>query len=355
VTTDGSHHHTNLLTASASTEILGEPQATTYSQAEPTGNATADDSAFAPKDGDVLGKVPGTSAAGHAAQSQIPQQAASAQAQTPVQPKELQEPAARPSASTDEPHATPHADKEQNAATAANASAAIHSPLQRGIVSAGEPTPAGSQSVVQTKVDVSQNAIQSSVSEVVHNSEPTAVDPVAGSGNPVPVSAGQTTQIPTANSPLEINPQQLVEKLGSAIHQAQENGGHLKIRLHPPELGTVQIEVSMRNGVLSARLEVQTAAAQQALTEHMGLLRDAIAQTGIHVDQIDVRIAEPEASDGSSQTDQQQQQQQQQFEQQSQQQPDGGEFDRENDVGIREPVTSAQASASLMDQLDIQV
>ncbi|MCH7688277.1 MAG: flagellar hook-length control protein FliK, partial [Planctomycetes bacterium] len=71
----------------------------------------------------------------------------------------------------------------------------------------------------------------------------------------------------------EANPKKLVNRVASAIQSAGRNGRLLRIRLQPPELGTLEIEVSSRNGVLSARLEVQTASSQQAILAHMSLLR----------------------------------------------------------------------------------
>lgn len=70
------------------------------------------------------------------------------------------------------------------------------------------------------------------------------------------------------------------------------------MRLEPPSLGKIQIDVQTDSGGISARLEVQTPAARQTLLDNISLLHDAIGQTGATVNRIDIEVA-PQQRDPS--------------------------------------------------------
>jgi flagellar hook-length control protein FliK len=93
---------------------------------------------------------------------------------------------------------------------------------------------------------------------------------------------------------------EFANRLADSVHVAAQNGRTLRIRLHPPELGALQIEVSLRDGVVTARLEVQTAGAQQTILDSMSHLRDALAQHGTGVERIDVQLAPAVQDDGQA-------------------------------------------------------
>jgi flagellar hook-length control protein FliK len=62
----------------------------------------------------------------------------------------------------------------------------------------------------------------------------------------------------------------------------------MTITLRPPELGAVRIDVSRQDGQLTARLQTETASAQQLLTDHLPQLRDALLQMGVASDRVQV-------------------------------------------------------------------
>jgi flagellar hook-length control protein FliK len=69
------------------------------------------------------------------------------------------------------------------------------------------------------------------------------------------------------------------------------------VRLEPPALGKIQIEVQADAGAVFARLEVQTPAAKQTLLDNLSLLHDAIGQTGATVNRIDIEVAPQQQPD----------------------------------------------------------
>lgn len=123
---------------------------------------------------------------------------------------------------------------------------------------------------------------------------------LAGAGRTAPPSA----RADGSNSPVssavrtDAAAEQVVDRAAAAIRQSHDQGRQLRIRLHPPELGALQVDVTVRDGAVSARLEVQTAAAHQTLVEHLGQLREALSQSGAPVERIDVQLADPTREDG---------------------------------------------------------
>ncbi|MHB0955771.1 MAG: flagellar hook-length control protein FliK [Pirellulaceae bacterium] len=93
---------------------------------------------------------------------------------------------------------------------------------------------------------------------------------------------------------LEITqPDQLrfLQRVARAIEAAPQRGGFLRLRLRPPELGAMQLEVSLERGKLTARIETETQQARHVLLENLPQLRERLAEQGIHVEQFDVDVS----------------------------------------------------------------
>jgi len=171
---------------------------------------------------------------------------------------------------------------------------------------------------------------------------------VAGSISPTEAS-GKTTSSSQQTAPKpEGNLEKLVNRVADAVRTAGRNGRQLRIRLQPPELGTLQIEVSSRNGVLSARLEVQTTSAQQAILENMTLLKNALAQNGTRLEHIDVQLNDSWHEEAQADFNEQEQQQSTSDNQQEDSDQSSDEKDSESQL---QPI----GSTTQLDQLDIQV
>ena len=82
----------------------------------------------------------------------------------------------------------------------------------------------------------------------------------------------------------------LVQRVTRAVTTAHERGGDLKIRLSPPELGSLKLQVKLTDGVLSARLEAETPQARQVIAESLPQLRERLAEQNIRVERFDVDL-----------------------------------------------------------------
>jgi flagellar hook-length control protein FliK len=81
-----------------------------------------------------------------------------------------------------------------------------------------------------------------------------------------------------------------VARVSRAVELAHERGQSLQIRLSPPELGSLRVEIAVRSGVLTAHLETETAAARIALLENLPALRERLAEHNVRVGQFDVDV-----------------------------------------------------------------
>ncbi len=91
----------------------------------------------------------------------------------------------------------------------------------------------------------------------------------------------------------------LVQRVLRGIEQISEGGGQVRIRLHPPELGSLQLTLKVEGAQVSAKLEVENAIARDALVNNSMSLRERLNKLGFEVDQFEVEIRS-DLSGGSS-------------------------------------------------------
>lgn len=83
----------------------------------------------------------------------------------------------------------------------------------------------------------------------------------------------------------------LIQRVARALEAAPQRGGLLRLRLRPPELGALRLDVSLRDGNLSARIEAETHTARTVLLEHLPQLRERLAEHGLRIEQFEVDVA----------------------------------------------------------------
>lgn len=92
----------------------------------------------------------------------------------------------------------------------------------------------------------------------------------------------------TRPSPIEYT--RFVQRVSRAFHALGDEGGQIKLRLSPPELGSLKLEVKLQDGVMTARLEAETAAARGLLVDSLPQLRERLAEQGIQIERFDVDL-----------------------------------------------------------------
>jgi len=81
-----------------------------------------------------------------------------------------------------------------------------------------------------------------------------------------------------------------VHRVGGAIRTAQQRDGQIQLRLSPPELGTLRIQIAVTEGVVTAYLETETAAARTLLLDNLPALRERLAEQEIRIEKFDVDV-----------------------------------------------------------------
>jgi flagellar hook-length control protein FliK len=102
--------------------------------------------------------------------------------------------------------------------------------------------------------------------------------------------------------PVSLNASQMIDQVAYAVQYSHANGQQMQLHLNPPELGALSVDVSMHDGVLSARIEAQTPNARQILVDNISQLKDSLTQQGVSFDRIDVQLAGSNWGSGGSST-----------------------------------------------------
>jgi flagellar hook-length control protein FliK len=97
-----------------------------------------------------------------------------------------------------------------------------------------------------------------------------------------------------------VDPSRFIGRVAKAFQMAQERDGKLHLRLSPPELGSLRLELSVKEGVMTATLEAETTAARKVLLDHLPALRDRLAEQNIRIERFDVDVRR---DDGGGQAD----------------------------------------------------
>jgi len=90
-----------------------------------------------------------------------------------------------------------------------------------------------------------------------------------------------------------------VQRVSRALVTAGERGGgEVRLRLAPPELGSMRVEVTIDKGNLTAHFEVESSAARNALLDNMPALRERLAEQNVRVAgfSVDVFDGRPDGS-----------------------------------------------------------
>ena len=149
---------------------------------------------------------------------------------------------------------------------------------------------------------------------VVEGSSSSAASAIRGTsttssvGSPVPsngTSQGRAdqarTEVARSNPGSQISAYQetkLVQRVLRGVEQLANGGGQVRLRLHPPELGSLQMSLRMEAGQVFAKLEVENATARDALLNNVQILRDRMAEQGMKVAAFEVEVSTDSSGSG---------------------------------------------------------
>lgn len=86
-------------------------------------------------------------------------------------------------------------------------------------------------------------------------------------------------------------PLHVVNQVGQRLTYALRRGeNRLRIQLKPPELGSIQLEMTMKDNVLKVAMVAEHHAVKEALMSHVSELKQTLMQQGIDLQKVDVAI-----------------------------------------------------------------
>lgn len=119
--------------------------------------------------------------------------------------------------------------------------------------------------------------------------------PVQPPATPSAQGITNTAAAPSANAAPEPEPRTNDANMSRIVRGIQgvvrHNGGSVTIRLDPPELGAVRVQMHMNAGVVTARLEAAQQSVRSMLNQQLGQLRHALESQGLTVDRLQVQAS----------------------------------------------------------------
>lgn len=141
------------------------------------------------------------------------------------------------------------------------------------------------------------------------------VSPAGNTPQQVAANAAQAQPIGVQDDADAVNTARLTRGLANAV---QQRGGAITLRLTPPEMGTVRIQMQITGTNVIASFHAESASAQTLLTQQLSQLRSALENHGMNVEKLSVQpMASTAQSQNASQNQNDNQQQQNQAQQQS--------------------------------------
>lgn len=108
----------------------------------------------------------------------------------------------------------------------------------------------------------------------------------------------QTTPSTSAGSTLSgAEGRRFINRVAMAFEAAQSGDGHIRIRLSPPELGSLRIELRLEGANLIAKVEAETAAARSVLVENLSTLRERLSEHGVSIESFEVDLSSQQRSE----------------------------------------------------------
>lgn len=99
------------------------------------------------------------------------------------------------------------------------------------------------------------------------------------------------------SQPVDVDAARLLKRVARALASAQERDGEIRLRLSPPELGSLRLELRVDGGAVVARLHAETEGARAALLDNLPLLRERLSEQGLRIERFDVELMQHHPGD----------------------------------------------------------
>ncbi len=84
----------------------------------------------------------------------------------------------------------------------------------------------------------------------------------------------------------------LVQRVSRSFARLGPMGGQISLKLHPPQLGALNVQVRMEGRSMAAKLTTESGAARDAILESLPVLRKRLAEQGFDISSFQVEVAD---------------------------------------------------------------
>ena len=173
--------------------------------------------------------------------------------------------------------------------------------VNQAVGSAGAASTATSTVSVDTNLSTgtisSSGAVVSEVNAPASSFDSTKVENQA--------QVGQTIGNAVSEGPVELTQAErvrLVQRIARSFSRTGPAGGEVNLRLHPPELGALAVQIRIEGRSMSAKMTAESQAAREVILESLPQLRTRLAEQGYDVLAFSVEVAADSASLNGSTT-----------------------------------------------------
>jgi flagellar hook-length control protein FliK len=86
------------------------------------------------------------------------------------------------------------------------------------------------------------------------------------------------------------------------IEQLQEGATQVRVRLHPPQLGSLQMSLRIEQSQMQLELVVESAAARDAVRNRMQELEGRLAEQGLELQKVEIKVAGQQTAGNGQET-----------------------------------------------------
>jgi flagellar hook-length control protein FliK len=123
------------------------------------------------------------------------------------------------------------------------------------------------------------------------------VTSITNTGQAAPSGPVPLPELPQADTQSQQTDQLNTARLTRGLQNAlQQRGGALTLRLTPPDMGTVRIQLHVHGATVTANFQAETESARSLLTNQMAQLRHALESHGLTVDRLSVQSSNSNSS-----------------------------------------------------------
>jgi flagellar hook-length control protein FliK len=101
---------------------------------------------------------------------------------------------------------------------------------------------------------------------------------------------GDAPQNQQTTNQSQVDNVRIVQRVARALEAAGERGGTVRLRLSPPELGSLRVEIAVRQGAMTARVEAEKSDTRNLLLDNLPALRDRLERQNIKIEQFQVDL-----------------------------------------------------------------